>query len=73
MVFNLVAANNTIWSCFFFFFLAIDLNFLIPAVKYCRTPTTELAFLIQITTKEVKVEIDKHSVRAEAKRGKCSI
>ena len=31
MPFNLDFANNTILSCFFFFFLIIDLYFLIPA------------------------------------------
>ena len=32
MVFNLVFASNTILSCFFFFFLIIDLYILTPAV-----------------------------------------
>ena len=31
MLFNLDFANNTILSCFLFFFLIIDLYFLIPA------------------------------------------
>ena len=31
MLFNLDFANNTISSCFLFFFLIIDLYFLIPA------------------------------------------
>ena len=38
MVFHLVFASNTMPSCFFFFFLIIDLYFLIPAVitqTYC--------------------------------------
>ena len=32
MLFNLDFANKTILSCFFLFFLIIDLYFLIPAV-----------------------------------------
>ena len=32
MLFNLDFANNTVLSCFFFFFLIIDLYFSIPAV-----------------------------------------
>ena len=32
MLLNLDFANNTILPCFFFFFLIIDLYFLIPAV-----------------------------------------
>ena len=31
MLFNLDFDNNTILSCYFFFFLIIDLYFLIPA------------------------------------------
>ena len=30
IIIDLAFANNTIWSCFFLFFLMIDLNFLIP-------------------------------------------
>ena len=35
ILFNLFVANNTILSCFFIFFLIVDLHFLIlAAIKY---------------------------------------
>ena len=57
MLFNLVFANNTILSCFFFFFL-IHAEFVIS---------------IGVQTKEAKAEIETHPVTAEAKISKCSI
>ena len=49
MLFNLDFANNTILSCFLFFFLIIDLRFLITAVIILN-PTTELVIPIGIPT-----------------------
>ena len=51
MLFNLDFANNTILSCFLFFFLIIDLHFLITAViTQLLNPTTELVIPIGIPT-----------------------
>ena len=55
MLFNLVFANNTILSCFFFFYL-IHAEFVIS---------------IGVQTKEAKAEIETHPVIAEAKLSKC--
>ena len=57
IVFNLVFANNTMLSCFFFFFL-IDLCFLIPAViKVIFIAIAELAILeYQLEKKEQKLK-----------------
>ena len=58
MLFNLDFANNTILSCFFFFFLIIDLYFLIPAViVQIFNPTAELLIPIEKPIKETKTEI----------------
>ena len=55
MLLNLDFANNTVWSCFFFFFLIIDLYFLIPAViAQIFNPIAELVIPIGIPTKEAK-------------------
>ena len=63
MWFNLDFANNTILSCYFFFFLIIDLYFLIAAViTQIFNPIAELVILIGIPSKEVKTEIEKHEV-----------
>ena len=63
MLFNLDFANNTILSCFFFFFLIIDLYFLIPAViTQIFNPIVELAIPIGIPTKEAKAEMETHPV-----------
>ena len=63
MLFNLDFANNTILSCFFFF-LIIDLYFLIPAVTAQNfNPTAELVFPIGIPTKEEKAEMETHPVK----------
>ena len=74
MLFNLVFANNTILSCFFFFFLIIDLYSLLPAVTAKNfNPIPELVIPIVIPTKEAKAKIEIHPVTAEAKIRKCSI
>ena len=55
MLFNLDFANNTILSCFFFFFLIIDLYFLIPAaIAQIFNPIAELVIPIGIPSKETK-------------------
>ena len=64
-VYNLVFANNIILTCFFFFFLRIDLYFLIIAViAQIFNPTAEFAMPIGIKAKEVKAKT--HPVIAEA-------
>ena len=51
MPFNLDFANNTIWSCFFYLFLFIDLYFLIPAVvAQLFNPIKELVIPIEMLT-----------------------
>ena len=53
MLLNLVFANNAIVPCFFFFFLIIDLYFLIPAtITKIFNPIAELAIPIRIPTKK---------------------
>ena len=55
MLFNLDFVNNTILSCFFFFFLIIDLYFLILAViAEIFNPIAELVVPIGIQTTEEK-------------------
>ena len=57
MLFNLDFANDNVLSCFFFYFLIIDLNFLIPAIiSQIFNPIAELVLPIGIPTKEVKAE-----------------
>ena len=74
MLFNLDFANNTILSCFFFFFLIIDLQFLIPAdIAQIFNHIAELVIPIGIPIKEVKAEIEIHPVIVEVKIRKCSI
>ena len=68
MLFNLDFANNTILSCFFFFFLILDLKFLIPAViAQLFNPIAELVIPIRIPIKEAEAEIEIHPVIVEAK------
>ena len=72
ILFNLDFANNTIWSCFFFFFSIIDFYFLIPAaIAQIFNPIAELVIAIGIPTKEEKAEMKTHSVIVEAKIRKC--
>ena len=74
MLFNLDFADNTILSCFFFFFLLIDIYFLIPAVIAQLFHTiAELAIPIGIPSKEAKTETEIHPVIVETKIRKCSI
>ena len=74
MLFNLDFANNTILSCFFFFFLIIDLYFLIPAaIAENFNSAAELTIPIEMPRKESKAEIEIHAVIVEAKIRKCSI
>ena len=68
MLFNLDFANKTILSCFIFFFLIIDLYFLISAaIAQIFSPITELAIPIGIPSKEAKVAIEIHPVIVETK------
>ena len=68
MLFNLDFATSTILSCFFFFFLIIDLYFLIAAlIAQIFNPIAELGILIGIPIKETKVEIETHPVILELK------
>ena len=74
MLFNLDFANNTILSCFFIFFLIIDLYFLIPAViTQIFNPIAELVIPTGISAKEAKAEMEMHPVTAEIKISKFSI
>ena len=64
--------RNTI-SCFFLFFLIIDLYFLIPPVIaqiYIRT--AELVMQTEKQTKEANAEIETQPVNVETKLSKCS-
>ena len=73
MLFNLDFANNTILSCFFFFFLIIDLYFLIPAViAQIFNPIAELVIPIEIAIKDAKGKNEIYPVILEAKTWKCS-
>ena len=74
MLFNLDFANDNILSCFFFFFLIIDLYFLIPAVttQICN-PVAELEIPTGIPTKEAKAEMEMHQLTVEIKIINCSI
>ena len=61
MLFNLVFPINTVSSCFYFFFLIIDLYFLIPiAIVKNFSPIAELVTPIGMPSKEAKVEIEIH-------------
>ena len=72
MLFNLDFANNTIITCFFF--LIIDLYFLIAAVNtQILYPIIELAIPIRIPTKEAKTEKETHPVIVEIAISECSI
>ena len=74
MLFNLEFAHNTVLSHFFFFFLIIELYFLIPTViAQILNPTAELIIPIGIATKEPKAEMETHLVTVEIKISKCSI
>ena len=66
MQLNLDFADNTLLSCFFFFFLIVDLCFLIGAViAQIFNPIAELVIPIGIPTKEAKAEMETHPVIVE--------
>ena len=68
LLFKLVFAKNTILSCFFFFFLIIELHFLIPSnFVQIFYPIAELIIPIRVPSKETKVVTETQSVKAEAK------
>ena len=71
---QIVIANNTILSCFLFFFLIIDLHFLIPAVvTQISNPLVEFVIPIRIPTKQAKVGLETHPVIVEIAISECSI
>ena len=71
---NFGFASNTILSCFFVFFIIIDLYFLIPAViAQTFIPIAELVIPIGLPIKEAKAEIEIYPVIVEAKTRKYSI
>ena len=66
--------NNTILSCFFFFFLKIKLHVLILVViTQMFIVVAEMAVPTGITTKEAKTEIETCPVTMEAKISECSV
>ena len=74
MLYNLDFSNNAILSCSLFFFLIIELYFLIPPVIAKNfDPIEELVIPIGTPSKEAKAEIEKHQVIVEVKIRKCSI
>ena len=57
MLFNLVFVNKITLSCFFFFFLIIDLCFLIPAIiAQTFNPIAELVIPIGIPSEKAKAK-----------------
>ena len=74
MLFELDFVNNTISPWFLFFFLIIELYFLIPAaIAQIFNPIAKLVIPIGITNKEAKAEIEMHPINAEAKIRQCLI
>ena len=72
ILFNLDFANSTTLSCFFF--LIIDLYFLIPAVvTQIFSLIAELIIPIGIPAKEAKAEMETHPVTGVIKISKCPI
>ena len=66
MIINLDFANDIILSCFYSFFLFIDLYFLILAViAQILNPVTELIIPIETPTTEAKAEMETHPVIVE--------
>ena len=67
-------ANCTFLLCFFFFFLIIDLYFVIPAaVAQIFNLNAELLTPLGIPSKDEKAEVEIHPIIVEAKIRKCSI
>ena len=50
-----------------FFFLVIDLNFLIVAMRHLSNSVEEFAFPLEISTKDAKGEMEMHTVIAKLK------
>ena len=66
MLFKIDFADNTILSCFFFFFLIIDFYFLIFAViTQIFNPIEELVVPIGIPAKEARAEIETYPVNVK--------
>ena len=64
--------NNTILSCFFLFFLVIDLYFsILTVVVQTFNPIAELVIPIGIPRKEAKAEMEIHPITVETKIRKC--
>ena len=62
MLFYLDFANVFILSCFFLFFLFIDLYFLISVlIKQILNPIAERVVPIEIPTKKAKAEMETHT------------
>ena len=60
---NAAFADNTISSCFFFFFLIFNLYFLILAIiAQIFNYIVELKILVGISTRKAKAEMEIHSV-----------
>ena len=74
MLLNLDFDINTILSCFFLFFLIIDLYFFIPAaIARIFNSIAELIIPIGIPNKKAKSEIEIYSLILESKIRKYSI
>ena len=73
IVFNLSFPKNTIFLCFFFFFI-IDFYFFIPAViAQIFIPTAELEITTVTQANEVNAEIKTQPVTFEARISKFAI
>ena len=73
---KLVFTSNAISLYFFFFFLIVDLYFLILATfRKIFNPVVELSIPLESSTKEVKAEKEIHTVTAKTKVRvrKCSM
>ena len=69
ILFNLAFASNTLLSCFFFYFLFIDLYFIIHALcAHIFNPIAELVNPIGLPSKEAKVEIKIHPATSEPQK-----
>ena len=74
MLFYLDFANVLILSCFFLFFLFIDLYFLISTViTQVFNPIADFIIPIAIPTKEAKAKMETHPVIVETAIIECSI
>ena len=72
IVSNLVFPKNAIWSCFFFF-LIIDIYFLIlAAIAQIFNATTELAIRTGAQADEANTKIETQPVPADTKISKSS-